>query len=150
MTVTPLILHAEDDPNDILLVQRAFRKSGIPVVIKNATDGEMATQYLSGEAAFSNREQFPLPSLMLLDLKLPRKNGFEVLDWLRRQSGPLKRLPVVVLSSSNQPADVNRAYETGANAYMVKPAGFDALLEAVKVLSSYWLVYAEKPEVQKT
>jgi CheY-like chemotaxis protein len=150
VSATPFILHVEDDPNDVLLIQRAFRKSQFSVMLKNVSDGEMATQYLAGDAEFADRAQFPLPSLMLLDLKLPRKNGFEVLGWLRSQPSPLNRLPVVVLSSSNQPADVNRAYEAGANAYMVKPAGFDALLETVKVLAAHWLVHSEKPEVQKT
>lgn len=144
------ILHVEDDPNDALLVQRAFKKANVSFAVNHVHDGEVATHYLSGVAQYSNREDFPLPSLILLDLKLPRKNGFEVLSWLRKQAVPLNRLPVVVFSSSNQPADVNRAYELGANAYMVKPAGFDELSETIKVLSLHWFVHTEKPETLKS
>jgi DNA-binding response OmpR family regulator len=88
--------------------------------------------------------------LMLLDLKLPRKTGLEVLAWLRSQKIPLKRLPVVVLTSSSQPVDVNRAYELGANAYMVKPTGFAELFNAVKILNQYWFALTEKPELPIT
>jgi len=144
------ILHVEDDPNDVLLVQRAFRKTNLALSIQNVTDGETATRYLAGDGEFLDREHFPLPSLLLLDLKLPRKNGFEVLDWLRSQPVPLKRLPVIILSSSSQPVDVNRAYELGANAYMVKPAGFEELSKAINVLALHWFVHGEKPEIRNT
>jgi DNA-binding response OmpR family regulator len=142
------ILHVEDDPNDVLLVQRAFRKSHSTVLVHHVCDGEIATHYLLGDEGFSDREQFPLPNLLLLDLKLPRRTGLEVLAWLRSQKSPLNRLPVVVLTSSSQPVDVNRAYELGANAYMVKPTGFEELFNAIKMLNQYWFVLSEKPELQ--
>ena len=81
-----------------------------------------------------------------MDLKMPRRSGLEVLAWLRQQPG-LKRLPVVVLTSSNQSPDINRAYDLGANSYLVKPAGFDSLVELVKNLDMYWLILNEKPEL---
>jgi CheY-like chemotaxis protein len=141
-----LILLAEDDPNDVLLIQRAFEKTNIANPIQVVRDGEEAVAYLSGERQFADRERHPLPLLLLMDLKMPRKSGLEVLEWVRRQPG-LKRLPVVVLTSSNQSPDINRAYDLGANSYLVKPAGFDSLLELVKSLDVYWLILNEKPDL---
>ena len=137
---------AEDDPNDVLLIQRAFQRTHLANPVQVVRDGEEALAYLSGQGAFADRERHPLPVLMLMDLKMPRKTGLEVLAWLRQQPG-LKRLPVIVLTSSNQSPDVNRAYELGANSYLVKPAGFDSLLELVKNLDMYWLILNEKPEL---
>jgi len=139
-------LLAEDDPNDVLLIQRAFQRTHLANPVQVVRDGEEALAYLSGQGAFADRERHPLPVLMLMDLKMPRKTGLEVLAWLRQQPG-LKRLPVIVLTSSNQSPDVNRAYELGANSYLVKPAGFDSLLELVKNLDMYWLILNEKPEL---
>jgi len=141
-----VILLAEDDPNDVLLIQRAFQRTHLANPVQVVRDGEEALAYLSGQGAFADRELHPLPVLMLMDLKMPRKTGLEVLAWLRQQPG-LKRLPVIVLTSSNQSPDINRAYELGANSYLVKPAGFDSLLELVKNLDMYWLILNEKPEL---
>jgi CheY-like chemotaxis protein len=141
-----VILLAEDDPNDVLLIQRAFQRTHLANPVQVVRDGEEALAYLSGQGAFADRERHPLPVLMLMDLKMPRKTGLEVLAWLRQQPG-LKRLPVIVLTSSNQSPDINRAYELGANSYLVKPAGFDSLLELVKNLDMYWLILNEKPEL---
>jgi CheY-like chemotaxis protein len=100
--------------------------------------------YLSGSNSFSERERFPLPSLILLDLKLPRKSGIEVLEWVRSRPG-LRRIPVVMLTSSKQTVDINRAYELGVNAYLVKPVNFDGLVDMVKTLDSFWLRLNERP-----
>ena len=102
--------------------------------------------YLAGEGPFADRQRHPFPVLVLLDLKLPRRSGLEVLEWIRAQTG-LKRLPVVVLTSSKEATDVNRAYDLGANSYLVKPVGFDSLLELVKSLEVYWLILNQKPDV---
>ena len=142
-----VILLAEDDPNDVQLIQRAFQRNYVANPVQVVRDGEEALAYLSGQAPFADRERHPLPVLMLMDLKMPRKSGLEVLEWVRRQPG-LKRLPIIVLTSSNQSPDINRAYELGANSYLVKPAGFDSLLELVKNLDMYWLILNEKPELQ--
>ena len=138
------ILHVEDDPNDVLLIARAFRKAEVPAHLQVVNDGEQALHYLGGINSFSQREQFPLPSLVLLDLKLPRKSGIEVLEWIRAQSG-LKRIPVVMLTSSKQPVDINRAYDLGVNGYLVKPVNFDGLVEMVKTIDSFWLRINEQP-----
>ena len=138
------ILHVEDDPNDVLLVERAIKKANSPVVLRSVGDGDKAVAYLRGDESFSNREQFPLPSLVLLDLKMPRKSGLEVLGWIREQP-ELKRLPVVVFTSSKHDQDINRAYDLGANSYLVKPVGFDALLETVKQIQSYWGTLNQAP-----
>ncbi len=141
-----VILLAEDDPNDVLLIRRAFQRTHVANPVHVVHDGEEAQAYLSGQGPFADRERYPLPVLMLIDLKMPRRNGLEVLEWTRSQPG-LKRLPVVVLTSSNQNPDINRAYELGANSYLVKPAAFDSLLELVKNLDMYWLILNEKPEL---
>ena len=141
-----VILLAEDDPNDVLLVQRALQRNHVANPLQVVRDGEEALAYLSGTGAFADRERHPLPVLMLMDLKMPRKSGLEVLEWVRQQPG-LKRLPIIVLTSSNQSPDINRAYELGANSYLVKPAGFDSLLGLVKNVDMYWLILNEKPEL---
>lgn len=140
------ILLVEDNSIDVLLVQRAFRKANLAnpfLVLKN---GDEAVDYLAGKTPYEDRERYPLPTLMLLDLKLPRRSGLEVLVWLRQQPH-LKRLPVVILTSSKETVDINRAYELGANSYLVKPVAFDDLVEMVKALNLYWMVLSERPEI---
>jgi len=141
-----VILLAEDDPNDVLLIQRAFQRNHVANSVQVVRDGDEAVAYLSGQAPFADRERHPLPVLMLMDLKMPRISGLEVLEWVRQQPG-LKRLPIIVLTSSSQSPDINRAYELGANSYLVKPSGFDSLLDLVKNLDMYWLILNEKPEL---
>ncbi len=140
------ILLVEDDPNDVLLIQRAFRKAKLISPVQVVKDGEAAVAYLTGQGSFADRQRYPMPVLIVLDLKLPRKSGLEVLAWLQQQPG-LKRLPVVVLTTSKEAADINRAYDLGANSYLVKPVAFDALLEMVKTLGLYWLILNEKPNI---
>jgi CheY-like chemotaxis protein len=141
------ILLVEDEPNDVFLIERAFNKCDFQHILRAVHDGEQAIAYLSGTKEFADRHKFPLPSLILLDLKLPRRSGLEVLAWLRARHDCLKRLPVVVLTSSKQSSDVNRAYELGANSYLVKPVAFDGLLELVKALNGYWSRFNEKPDL---
>jgi CheY-like chemotaxis protein len=131
------ILHVEDDPNDVLLLQRAFRKLNQPVNVSAVNDGDQAVAYLSGNEQYSDREKFPYPGLVLLDLKMPRKSGLEVLAWIRANE-KTQRTIVVVFTSSRHDEDVNRAYLLGANSYMVKPVGFESLLEMVKSITHYW------------
>jgi len=142
----PPILLVEDTPDDVLLIQRAFRKAKLNANMQVVNDGEAAVEYLAGTGRYADREQHPLPVVVLLDLKLPRKSGFEVLTWIRQQP-LLKRLSVVVLTSSDQMQDVNRAYDLGANSYLVKPVEFDALMEMVKTLDLYWLLWNHRPEI---
>lgn len=138
------ILLVEDDENDILLIQRAFRKAKLSNPLQVVRDGEQAVAYLRGDSEFADRSRSPLPIVILLDLKLPRLGGHEVLGWLRAQES-LKRIPVVVLTSSKESADVNRAYDLGANSYLVKPVEFDNLIEMVKNIDMYWFVMNQNP-----
>ncbi|HYG23607.1 MAG TPA: response regulator [Verrucomicrobiae bacterium] len=131
------ILHVEDDPNDALLFQHACQKAGVGFELQSVNDGDQAIAYLRGTDAFSNRQQHPFPHLILLDLKMPRLSGFDVLAWLRNE-GNIKQTPVIILTSSNHETDIKRAYELGANSYLVKPVGFDALVEVAKTIYGYW------------
>jgi CheY-like chemotaxis protein len=142
------ILLVEDSPDDALLIQRAFRKANLANPVQLVRDGEEAVTYLSGGSPYDDRTRFPLPVFMLLDLKLPRRSGLEVLAWVRQES-VVKRLPVVVLTSSRESVDVNRAYDLGVNSYLTKPVGFEALLEMVKNVNLYWLVLNENPELRQ-
>jgi len=136
------ILLVEDDPNDVLLMQRACRKANLAYPLHVARDGQEAVEYLTHQGKFADATRYALPALMLLDLKMPRKNGFETLEWLRQQPD-LKRIVVIVLSSSSELADINRAYDLGANSYLVKPGDFQALVDLVHALASYWLAVNE-------
>lgn len=138
------ILLVEDNPDDVLLMQRAFKKANLANPLQVVDNGEKAVAYLDGQDPYSDRSQHPVPVLVLLDLKLPRLSGLEVLEWVRTKEG-LNRLPIVVLTSSSDSGDVNTAYDLGANSYLVKPVGFDALFDMVKVLQPYWLIMNEKP-----
>ena len=131
------ILLVEDDSNDALLLQRAFRRAQLTNSLHVVKDGEEAIAYLTGDASYRERERFPLPSLILLDLKLPGKSGLEILAWIRKQPAPLAELPVIILTSSRQTADIDQAYKLGAHSYMAKPEGnFDGLAEMVKNLDN--------------
>jgi len=144
MITMDTILLVEDDSNDVLLIQRAFRKASLSNPLQIVEDGEAAILYLKGEESFADRDRYPLPRLILLDLKLPRKSGFEVLVWLRQQP-KFYGLPVVVLTSSKEKNDIQQAYLLGANSYLVKPVGFDSLLDMIKTLNLYWLMFNQTP-----
>ncbi|MEG4279910.1 response regulator [Microcoleus sp. MON1_C1] len=146
MTQMQTILLVEDNPVDILLMQRAFRNETFAnTSLQIVRDGDAAVFYLNGDGEYSDRDRYPLPAIILLDLKLPRRSGHEVLIWLRQQP-ELKRLPVVMLTSSRQTPDVKRAYDLGVNSYLVKPVGFASLLEMMQSFNEYWLNYTELPE----
>lgn len=138
------ILLVEDSPDDQLLIRRAFRKANLLNPLHVVGDGDAAVAYLAGEGAYADRAAHPLPAIVLLDLKLPRRSGLEVLSWIRARP-EVRRTPVVVLTSSRDGDDVARAYELGANSYLVKPVAFDGLMEMVKSLGVYWMVMTELP-----
>ncbi len=142
-----IILLVEDDANDVWLIQRAFQKAGFRNNLKIVRDGEQATRYLGGQGQYADREKFPIPFLILLDLKMPGMDGFEVLEWVRRDP-TLKRLLVVVLTSSNLQTDVDRAYEMGANSYLVKPVEFDAMVNLIQRFEAYWAEINRIPSPQ--
>jgi len=143
-----VILLAEDREDDIFLIRRAFQKAMIINPLFVVRDGEEAVAYLAGRGRYFNREEFPLPALLLLDLKMPKMDGFEVLKWLRQQSG-FKSLRVVVLTSSQDIRDANVAYQLGANSFLVKPMDFENVVELSKVIQDYWLRRNKEPELSR-
>lgn len=132
-----VILLAEDDSNDVLLIQRAFKKSGLTYPLKTVSDGSECIDYLSGKDQYADRALYPEPYLLILDLKMPIIDGFGVLQWAR-QHPQWKRLLIVVLTSSDCQQDVDRAYELGANSYLLKPVSFEEMLQLVKRFEIYW------------
>ena len=145
---TDVILIVEDREDDILLIQRAFQRAFLTNPAQFVRDGEDAIQYLRGTGKFANRAEYPLPVLILLDLKLPRIDGFAVLAWIRQQEG-FRDLPIIVLTTSNQVRDVNRAYRLGANSFLVKEIDFQQTVDQAKLLREFWLNKGLKPEVSR-
>jgi CheY-like chemotaxis protein len=134
------LLLVEDDEHDVFLMRRALKQAEIQNPLYVVSDGEQAVDYLAGNGQFSDRAAFPLPALVFLDLKLPFKSGHEVLSWIRQQS-ELLGLVVVVLTSSDEPSDVKRAYQLGANSYLVKPPTLGQLRDLAESFKWYWLQY---------
>src|SRR5262245_27794763 len=126
-------------------MQKAFEKALLTNPVQIVRDGEEAVAYLGGQGKYANRAEYPLPVLVLLDLKLPRMDGFEVLSWIRQQEG-IRGLPVIVLTSSAQINDVNRAYASGANSFFVKEIDFEQIVNLSTLIRHYWLQKAAKPE----
>lgn len=141
-----LILLVEDNRMDVELTLDAFREARLANAIHVVTSGQEALNYLFGIGKFADRQTYPLPSLVLLDLKMPGIDGFEVLRKLKSEPG-LKRLPVIILTSSKEEGDLALGYDLGANSYLVKPVSFEGFLDVVKQVGNYWLTLnAEPPE----
>ncbi|MCI0745400.1 MAG: response regulator [Verrucomicrobia subdivision 3 bacterium] len=138
------VLYAEDEENDVMLMRIAWNKAGVTNPLQVVPDGEAAVAYLAGEGKYADRGVYPMPCLMLLDLKLPKIPGLDVLKWIRARPA-IQTLQVVVLSSSDQPRDVHAAYARGANAYLVKPANTERLTEMALSLKDFWLSRAQPP-----
>ena len=132
------ILLADDDDNDVMLLRMAFAKLRPALNLQRVQDGVEAIQYLDGEGIYADRERYPLPSLLLLDLKMPRRNGFEVLAWLRTNP-TFKWLIVTVLTASKDDVDIRRAYSLCTNSYLVKPATLEGLEKMSKTIKEYWI-----------
>lgn len=132
----PVILLVDDNPHDVVLIRLAFRKVGIIDTIQLVKDGAEAMRYIIGEGMYADRRQFPPPTLILLDLKMPGANGFEVLKWIRSQE-TLEALVVVVMSGSRDDGDIQRAYQLGANSYLIKPTKFEDLVKMMESLKDY-------------
>src|SRR5690606_10090765 len=122
-----------DSDDDVFLMQNAFVRAKVPNPLQVVRDGEEAIGYLQGEGGYSDRHRFPLPVLVLLDLNMPKKSGFEVLQWIRGYP-QLQRTTVHVLSTSNRASDVERAFDLHANAYVVKPMGLERLILMVRAM----------------
>jgi len=145
MSDRAVILLAEDEEDYVLLVQKAFIEAHIPNPLYVVSTGKELMSYLQGEGKFANRDEYPLPDLLLLDLKLPGYSGFEILAWLRSQSG-LSGLRVLVLTSSDRMKDVNDAYRLGANSFLVKPYDFENLVQFSRLIQEFWLNVSKTPE----
>ena len=148
MADIPVILVVEDREDDILLIRKSFERAGVANPLHFVRTGDEALAYLSGESKYANRAEFPLPTLVLLDLKLPGMDGFEVLAWIRQQEG-LRALPVIVLTSSTQLSDVNRAYQLGASSFFVKEIEFQNSVELSRLLQNYWLIKVRTPQTSR-
>lgn len=144
MADNPVLL-VEDDQSDVLLLHRAFAKLGSNIKLLRLSNGDDAIAYLAGDHPYENRAVYPLPSVILLDLKLPRRSGFEVLQWVRAQELTIRRILVVVFTSSEDGNDVNRAYESGANSYLVKPNTAAGLEKLASNFQSYWVRFNQSP-----
>ena len=149
MTWALNILVAEDNSDDVFLLEQAFKRAEAPSRLIAVRDGIEALEYLSGEGRFIDRVTWPFPDVVLLDLNMPRKNGFEVLEWVRGDSH-CARLMVHVLTASSRVADVERAYALHANTYTVKPARLDDLVAFVRALHQWhrFVVLADAPAPQ--
>lgn len=145
MTVPPVVLLIDDSEDDVLLACEAFERAGLSAPLYVLHTGEEAIQYLRGEGRYANRAEHPLPDLILLDLNMPRIGGLEVLRWIRQQPG-IRGIPVVVLSGSQQMADVSRAYALGANSFLVKPLDFRNYIVLSTLICHYWMQTVKMPE----
>ena len=140
ITTLPPLLLVDDNEDDIILTRRAVREAKIPNPVQVAADGQQAIDYLGGTGKFRDRILFPLPAVVLLDLKMPHKSGFEVLEWVRSRPD-LRTLVVIVLTTSREYTDIERAYQSGANSYLQKPSDTKTLTEMLSALKLYWLTH---------
>ena len=139
------VLVAEDNPNDVFLVRRAFQENKALNPVHAVGNGDEAIQYLAGEGRFADRAAYPFPALFLLDLKMPVKDGLEVLRWLHEHPDIPGKLPVVVLSSTELPSETQMAYAMDIQACIVKPLSYPELREKIRILKEYWLDYEAQP-----
>lgn len=138
------LLHVEDETTDRMIVSVAFRKTAPDVDLKAVADGDEAVSYLSGKGVYEDRVLYPIPRLVLLDLKLPKKSGLEVLEWIRSRPG-LEDLPVIMLTSSGESTDLERAHALGVNMYLVKPVGLAVLRELAGGIGEYAALIGTHP-----
>jgi CheY-like chemotaxis protein len=144
METTGIILYAEDDENDVFLMQRAFKQAGVPNPLLILPDGNRTVDYLLGKRQYSDRTAYPLPHLILMDLKLPGISGLDILK-LIRTTPSTSTTPVVILTSSNEDQDIDRTYLQGANAYLVKPSSPERLLFMVQAIRDFWILQNQAP-----
>ena len=144
----PIVLVAEDREDDVLMLQRAFTQLGFNVPVQYVRNGEEAIAYLAGRGRFANRVEHPLPDLLLLDLKMPRKSGFDVLEWVQSQPS-LSRLRTVVLTTSDDIFEVNRAYQLGAASFLTKPLHFSEFRDTIQAVYNYWLALNRPASIER-
>jgi CheY-like chemotaxis protein len=139
------ILLVDDSENDLILMRAAFKRAKCHTPLQEVRNGEEAIAYLKGEGPYGDRNRFPLPTLMLLDLNMPKKNGFEVLAWVRAQP-VLKRLAIIILTASMRSEDVERAFDLGATSFLVKPNTLEALAAMMRCLGE-WIQINQFPRL---
>lgn len=147
MKTTPILL-VEDSEDNVFLVRHALHKAGVTTPLEVVTSGEQALEYLAGTNGYSDWNQFPLPALVLLDLKMPGMSGFDVLKWIRQRPG-LKALRVAMLTSSDMPSEIKLAHDLGANIFLTKPVELERLIQIMKTLHDHWLKQAQSPAVAR-
>lgn len=140
-----VVLVVEDREDDILLIRKAFAKAGLINPLYFVRNGEEAIAYLTGDAPFTNRIEYPLPEIILLDLKMPKMDGFETLTWIRNQPG-VCHIPVIVLTSSDEIREVNRAYSLGASSFLVKRMDFEDSMQLMRTIHEFWIKASRRPE----
>ncbi|HKW16327.1 MAG TPA: response regulator [Terriglobales bacterium] len=143
------ILLVEDEVSDANLITRAFEKAKVMNPVVHLSDGDKALRYLAGKAEYADRLKYPLPAVILLDLKLPGATGMQILQWMRAQ-GEIRRIPVVVLTADENPKTVDAAYDLGANSYLVKPANAAEVARMVQTIQQYWIKMNEPPQLVMT
>jgi CheY-like chemotaxis protein len=143
-----VILIADDNPDDLLLLQRAFERVGVINPIQQVRSGGDAIAYLNGDREFSDRNLYPFPGILLLDLRMPHGDGFEVLEWIRNKSLG-KGLLIVILSKLGEMKNINRAYALGANSFLVKPGDPLELEQLIRSFSDYWLLRNRPPTLEE-
>lgn len=146
--IQAVILLAEDNDDDVLTLREALRRARLEIALQVVEDGEEAIAYLRGVGKFANRAEYPLPDLFLLDLKMPRRDGFEVLAWLRQQPS-LAPLRTIVLTTSESISDVDRAYALGANSFLTKPMDLLDFGNTLESTFNYWLKTTRAPQVNR-
>jgi CheY-like chemotaxis protein len=147
MNTERTILLAEDNADHAIILCQALKAAGFNNPVQVVPDGEQSIFYLSGKGKYADRKIYPLPAILLLDLTLPMLNGFDVLNWLRGQPSPLRRLPVVVLATSSNEPDIARAYNAGANSFLVKPTDRSEFVNQMKSLGEFWITHCAIPEL---
>lgn len=132
------VLLVEDSDDDALITKMACQRTGIPHTLQHVGDGDAAVDYLMGNGKYADRTAYPLPDLVFLDIRLPKRTGHEVLEWIRSQPG-FRNLPVVILTTSREPSDISRAYSLGVTSYLRKISEQVEFGQAVRVILKYWL-----------
>jgi len=145
-SVPETILLVDDDSDAVLLFERAYQRAGVTHLFKVAQSADDAIAYLTGDGRYADRAAYPMPALILLDIKMPGRTGFDVLEWIRKNS-PVTPMRVVMLTGSPDGADVNRAYRMGANSYLTKPTDLTEFREILCTLCAHWLRDSKRPEL---